>query len=342
LDYSYQAKKEFTMNHMLTMNRRWVCKTIILLFLFHFVFYISCVSVSPKERGEMLILAVQENNIKAVKKLIKNGADLNNTDAYGRTALMYAVVRSDVNMVKELVMYYGTDPNARDNDGRTALILCSWLEDERGSDIADRLIKAGADPDIADNKHMTALIWAVYEGKENTAKVLIDAGADLDLTDENGRTVLIYASWKGYVEIARMLVNAGADTTIMDDEGKTAYMLAEEKEHPGITEILKNYEMSAGKDEDVAVTEQGAEESVPGTPLSLSAGSTASGSIELHWIDNSRNEDGFIIQRRESGGNWETIHETAADVTSLTDTDVKAGTDYYYMAASYNAAGIST
>jgi ankyrin repeat protein len=324
-------------------------KMILTITAFIFVISFSCVSVSPKERGKMLILAVQENNIKAVKKLIKKGADINSMDAYGRTALMYAVIRSNIDIVKELVMYYGTDLNVRDTDGRTALILCSWLEDEKGSEIADRLIKADAELDIADNNKMTALMWAVYEGKENTAKVLIDAGANFDLTDENGQTALIYASWKGYGEIALMLVNAGTDTTIMDDEGKTAYMLAEEKEHPDIAEIIKNQEMAAGKEEDVAVTESDedkegenkSEEGVPDMFLSLSARSTASGSVELQWIDNSQNEDGFVIQRREGGGNWEIIHETEADITSWTDTDVKEGTDYFYMVASYNAAGIS-
>src|SRR5262249_14438527 len=62
------------------------------------------------------------------------------------------------------------------------------------------------------------------------------------------------------------------------------------------------------------------------------------------WTDNSNNETGFKIQRKQgAAGTYTTIKTTAANVTSYTDKDtaLRDGTLYYYRIAATNAAGDS-
>ena len=58
---------------------------------------------------------------KVIKELIKEGADVNERDARGQTALMWAVQYEHTELV-ELLIANGADVNAKDNDGWTALI----------------------------------------------------------------------------------------------------------------------------------------------------------------------------------------------------------------------------
>ena len=65
------------------------------------------------------------------------------------------------------------------------------------------------------------------------------------------------------------------------------------------------------------------------TPSNLTATASAS-SITLTWTDNSNNETGFIIERKEGGGGWGQMDHVNANVTTYTDTNVQAGKTYTY------------
>ena len=79
----------------------------------------------------------------------------------------------------------------------------------------------------------------------------------------------------------------------------------------------------------------------PSAPGSLSATAVSSGEVQLGWADNSDNEDGFKLERRNSGNDhWATIG-VASNVTSHTDTPLAAATKFYYRIKSFNASGVS-
>jgi hypothetical protein len=52
--------------------------------------------------------------------------------------------------------------------------------------------------------------------------------------------------------------------------------------------------------------------------------------VKVEWNDNSDNEDGFAIERKASGSDWEEIARTSADKTEYLDTHLVAGTTYLY------------
>ncbi|MBN1669649.1 MAG: tyrosine-protein phosphatase [Kiritimatiellae bacterium] len=84
------------------------------------------------------------------------------------------------------------------------------------------------------------------------------------------------------------------------------------------------------------------EPSVPAAPSSLTANASSSSQIELAWQDNSTDETGFKIDRRQSGtGPWVRVTQTSANVTRHTDGGLMTATEYYYKVKAFNAEGDS-
>jgi subtilisin family serine protease len=77
-------------------------------------------------------------------------------------------------------------------------------------------------------------------------------------------------------------------------------------------------------------------------PSNISADAQSQTSLLLAWTDNSTGEDGFKIERKESGGLYAEIASVAADVTNYIDNNVKAGRTYYYRVRGFNTAAFSS
>lgn len=81
---------------------------------------------------------------------------------------------------------------------------------------------------------------------------------------------------------------------------------------------------------------------IPAAPSELVVTSKGTNRIDLVWKDNSSNEKGFKIQRRDnSTSTWVDIATVGANVKSYSDTSAKAGTHYSYRVLAYNDAGTS-
>ncbi len=64
--------------------------------------------------------------------------------------------------------------------------------------------------------------------------------------------------------------------------------------------------------------------------------------VNLAWEDTS-NELGFEVERKEgSGGTYREIAKVGENVTTYTDTALKAGATYYYRVRGYNSSGHSS
>jgi len=65
--------------------------------------------------------------------------------------------------------------------------------------------------------------------------------------------------------------------------------------------------------------------------------------LSLRWADNSKDEEGFRIERKKgTQGQYEEIAIVAPNVTSYTDINAQAGTKYCYRVRAFNSGGNST
>jgi len=76
--------------------------------------------------------------------------------------------------------------------------------------------------------------------------------------------------------------------------------------------------------------------------LSLIFGFLIAASVTLTWVDNSNNEDGFLIERAIGAAPFlPTFANVGPNVTTYADNNVIAGTAYSYRVLAFNTAGNS-
>ncbi len=195
--------------------------------------------------NEQMIQAAERGEIAVLKKLIKDGADMNAKDSRGRTPVMAATHRNQVESVKVLIEA-GADINERDDRSDNPFLYAGA---EGLLDILKLTIDAGADPTLSNRYGGTALIPAAERGHlavmeellkrskvnvnhvnnlgwtalleavvlgsggethQRAVQLLVDYGADVNIPDKDGVTSLAHAKKRGYKEIEAILVKAGA------------------------------------------------------------------------------------------------------------------------------------
>ncbi|MGH8247457.1 MAG: fibronectin type III domain-containing protein, partial [Gammaproteobacteria bacterium] len=74
----------------------------------------------------------------------------------------------------------------------------------------------------------------------------------------------------------------------------------------------------------------------------LDAAAAQGGSqVNLSWVDNSSNEEGFLIERSLNGAPFQVIHTTGPNVRAYASTGLQNNTRYYFRVRAYNALGFS-
>lgn len=138
--------------------------------------------------------------------LLKAGADWRVAISPGEpSALMLAAKHGQNDLVKQLILL-GAELDDADPQGYTALVRAA----ENGHlTTMNILLNAGANPNtIAADK--SVLMYVVENNNALLTQVLIKAGADVNYTDADGDTALKIARRFGYFDIDLMLVQAGA------------------------------------------------------------------------------------------------------------------------------------
>ena len=108
-----------------------------------------------------------------VRLLLQNGADIEQRDAVGRTALHRAARRPEVVAV---LLEFGADPAVRDAFDNTPLHL-----GVRYRPVVEQLLAAGAEVNVTNHVHRTPLHYAIINGESRynlgIIELLIRAGA---------------------------------------------------------------------------------------------------------------------------------------------------------------------
>ena len=149
--------------------------------------------------------------------------------------LVDAVKAQDAAAVRALLAA-GADVNERQADGATAL---HWAAHREDLETAGLLLAAGADAGAANELGMTPLLMAGANGQAELVEALLAAGADPDAALTSGETPLMAAARAGSVAAVESLLRRGADANATErTRGQSALMWAVANRHPGVTAAL--------------------------------------------------------------------------------------------------------
>jgi ankyrin repeat protein len=149
-----------------------------------------------------LCAAAEHGDLKAVRRLLDNGSDPDETDARGSSAIMYAAGGGNLEVVRVL-MARGAKVGHVSGDQWTAMF---WARDEPTMRF---LVDQGLDLNARDDLGSTPLYWAAYWGSMARVKAFARVHADPWIRGhqnwEHPPTPAETAAREGYKEIAAFL-----------------------------------------------------------------------------------------------------------------------------------------
>jgi len=154
--------------------------------------------------------------------------------------LIAAATQGDLARVQDFVAK-GADVNARDSNGRSALM---WASTHGHLAVVRALLDAKADVN-AKGDYSTALIWASGEGHLAVVRTLLDGKADINAMPDGGLTALMRAALFGRLAVVQELLARGADVTSRANGEKTAAMFAADGVYPNTVALLTARETRA-------------------------------------------------------------------------------------------------
>ncbi|HUA20534.1 MAG TPA: ankyrin repeat domain-containing protein [Bryobacteraceae bacterium] len=152
--------------------------------------------------------AAMDRDIAKVRSLLKLHADVNAPQADGTTALHWAARWNNPEMA-DLLIRAGANVKAQNRFGATPLLLAAM---NGSAPVIEKLLQAGDDPNaVISEKGDTVLMIAARTGKVDAIQVLLDHGAQVDKTNREGQTALMWAVAEKNAAATQLLIEHKAD-----------------------------------------------------------------------------------------------------------------------------------
>jgi ankyrin repeat protein len=169
---------------------------------------LSAVSTGAVESEHALIDAVRSGDPVAARALVQAGANVNEPQADGTTALHWAA-RADAPELVALLLGAGAQADVTNRYGVTPLLLAAATERGRAVRL---LVEAGADPNLSMPEGETPLMTAARTGAADSLRVLLEHGAEVNRREKwFGETALMWAAAENHADAVEVLVAHGAE-----------------------------------------------------------------------------------------------------------------------------------
>nr|WP_250430613.1 ankyrin repeat domain-containing protein [Pontibacter ruber] len=184
---------------------------------------------------------MKSKNIQEVTAALKNGADVNSTDAQKRSLLLLATHHNNLEMA-QLLVKHGADVNQQDAIKDSPFLYAGA---SGYTELVKLYLENGARFNVYNRYNGSALIPACERGHLEVVKLLAHTkGFPIDHVNRLGWTALMEAvvlgnGSKTYVEVVQTLVDAGCNTSIPDKDGVTALQHARKMGFSAIASVLE-------------------------------------------------------------------------------------------------------
>ena len=177
------------------------------------------VSRSVLENALFVSIRNEGEGLEILRAVLQAKPDLNRLDDHGNPFLYQwmsfnSTVRRTPEML-EFILSCGADPNGmRESSSRHTPVLFEAIN--LSAEFVRIMLRAGAHPNIMDQRKKSALFYAVESNAEEAAMALLEAGADPNLANEKGETPLLEACGNEKISIAviRDMLERKADPSL--------------------------------------------------------------------------------------------------------------------------------
>ena len=180
----------------------------------------------------LLIDAVSRENVEDVKWLTTYiGCSVNDCSNDGTTPLGTAIVKENLEIVQMLIEK-GADANmtyeVETEDGKIFLMspLIEGLEMENSDIVLFLIVEACVNLNVKDSKGASPLHISVYNSMADIVEKLLECDVSINAKDDEGVTLLIIAAQEGDRNILKTLLQKNAQIDEQDLSGSTALMVA--------------------------------------------------------------------------------------------------------------------
>jgi ankyrin repeat protein len=143
-------------------------------------------------------------------------------DYDGNNPLIIAAINGDNNYLRNLIKN-NVELDKKDRCGKTALL---WAVTKNQLESARILLKADSNPNILCYHDDTPLFISIYERNFEMLKLLLkNKNININLKNNRQQTALHIAVYNRYFDAIKLLVNYGCDTNIKDNKGNTALLM---------------------------------------------------------------------------------------------------------------------
>ena len=205
-------------------------RKVIFVFIFSLFIFVSHF-LFAQDINTKLLQAAKNDELEAIKVLVKKGADINTQDENRATVLMWAAYKGNLEAVKFLVKnkadfnkkgiiyidekktgYYGNLLGIAAGENKAKIL--KYLLEECKINIDDKEYN----PETGKSDGWTAIQWAASLGHTEIVKILIEKGANLNTIHADSKgTALIYSIENSHYEIAKLLIENDADVNLYSE-----------------------------------------------------------------------------------------------------------------------------
>ncbi len=164
-------------------------------------------------KAQSLANAAMDDDAAAVRRLLKQGVDVNSAQGDGATALHWAAIRNDLE-IGRLLIHAGANVNASTRIGAlTPLFLAAAAGNAA---MISELLESGASANAANSVNgTTALMKAAASGSAESVRLLLDHRADTNARESGlGQTAVMFAAAANRADVVTLLAARGADLKV--------------------------------------------------------------------------------------------------------------------------------
>lgn len=194
----------------------------------------------------MLQARIDRNDLASVNEILSQHPALLSQQATGDTPLITASLAAS-DAILQVLLEHGANINEADSHGFTALMLA--LSFDHRISAAKFLMNQGADIFAQSALGQTALSLASTLANKEMLQLLLARGATADINhqDANGETALMLAASSGKLANVRLLLKAGANLWLKNSGGHTALQMAKANGHIHSAELISQYQKKQRK-----------------------------------------------------------------------------------------------